>query len=209
MPRNYGHMRRTNHALAAVDIDPFGPDGFGDTWNKSPRASFDSDSDDSMFQWQEVVCSDIDISWTRLLSRAHDRQQQADAAKRAREEFIKEDRAAAAVLRAHELKKKAAIEAAQVEEELLEAQAAAVAKQRWDQEIEQAEDALAHAKPVDALCILASLFKDDSFNRIDMKEQRSIGKMYESLYAHFWLQQKMAIVEIESINDKKQYQRNH
>ena len=67
MAQNRHHARRTK-GVAATAVDPFGLDGFGDSWDQ-PKAAFDSDSDAEEPQWQEELPGP-DFDWgTSVVSR--------------------------------------------------------------------------------------------------------------------------------------------
>lgn len=198
MHRNRGHTRqRTNTApaAAAAVADPFGPDGFGDSWDKE-EILFDSESDKEIFQSQESY-SGAEFDWGISDSTAAARRMAEEAeSKRRREKYIREERAAAAKFIARKLKGKAAKEAA-------EAKKAVAAKQQWDQVVDRANAALALAKPADALRILYSLYQDESFyNTVDMEEQKNIAQMVEALESHYELQKSLSKFQTESSQEE-------
>jgi len=190
------HTRRTNKghatAAAAAAADPFGPDGFGDSWNKSTKASFDSDSNEEEPRWQEEFHGP-DCNWGKSLLAAC----QAEAKHKQDERLSKIEAALAASKERmkKEADEEAAAKAAAVAAAAAVVEAEAAAKKRWNSEVERAKETLARAKPAQALDIFYSLFADESFDGIiDFEEQANIAQMAAALEIHHELQKSLSLV---------------
>jgi len=187
MARNWCHD--SNAAATAAAAEPFTNDPFWDSWDQ-PKAAFDSNSDAEEPMWQEEFHGP-DCDWGKSLLAAR----QAEVQCWHEEHLCKIEAALAATkerMQREADEEAAAAEAKAVAEEEAAAAAAAAARV-WRHEVERTNEALAHAKPAQALHILYSLFADESFiNTIDMEEQANIAQMVTALEIHHEFQKSLS-----------------
>jgi len=182
------HARRSV-ATSAATTDPFGEDGFGDTWQKQDSFGSDTDYDPSGFiSFDE----DPDGGWDRAFSSAdRDRVAKEVAADAHRATAAAEAKVAAAAV--------AAIEQKHAEERAKACQLVKerrVAKDRWDEEVDRVHKSLALAKPMEALDIIFSLFEDALFiEHIDKYMKDEMARFYQGLKKDYTFKQSLLPTE--------------
>lgn len=178
----------------AASDDPFGPDGFGDTWEPTLRAVSRRDSDEWPLQLvDDNIASDWDWGTSAQGVRARRMAEQAKR-KKEREEWmesrvkaLREAKAKAlAIAEADaEAKEKEKEKAVALAIEEADAAQEKIAADEWLQfKVKQATDFVAYADPEQALTTLSSLTHENKklLDWIDEEQKKEVDQFYAAIF---------------------------
>jgi len=192
-PKPSKHRKKFKQLKGSVD-DPFGFDGFGDTWEKKPArriARRNSSLEPVVLPEELIALEDAPDGSDSWCSSSAVRKKSWDAV-----EHLKAHNSKMASMDA-EYKEKTELEAKKkAEKEAAEAEAKATkatAKAEWDRRVELAKDCVARGDPAVAISMLQSLSRDSAVvHHINEEAKKELSELYSGLNTHWELQQMLS-----------------